>query len=205
MHYNHAMTDNTIRVLVLTSRNESGLPLRNALSKISGISILAELRKAADVLQALENSQVDLVILDLALAETDSLELRKKIRMVDEKVKVLVCTASDASADVFAAMSAGADGYILKGSLSKHLAMAVKSVRLGAVWLDPGIARQVLDFLVSQGDTEMVALPTGLMVLPLMPDEREILVEVASSNCVDGVCMVDPSFLKKLKRFAPEV
>ena len=69
-------------------------------------------------------------------------------------------------------------------------------------WLDPGIARQVLQIMETAASTPSRVLPTGFMPMPLMPDEESILSEVAASACTDGVCMVDPSFVRKLKRFA---
>ena len=102
-------------------------------------------------------------------------------------------------------MDAGADGYVLKGN-NQGVEAAIRTVRLGAVWLDPGIATQVLEAIVTESSSHKIktrTLPTGYMPIPLLPEEKAVLNKVAGSNCVDGVCMIDPEFLKKLKRFDP--
>ena len=116
---------------------------------------------------------------------------------------MLVSTAKNKPEDIFAAMDAGADGYVLEGN-ETGLEMAIRSVRLGTVWFDPGIAAQVLDTIVSASSNSSTRiLQTGLLVLPLMPDDKSLLSNVAASSCKDGICMVDPSFVKKLRRYAP--
>lgn len=162
------------------------------------------LRNPAEALQKLEDKHLDIVLLDLAGQDEHAIELTRQIRKSHPTVRVLVTTASNKPEDIFAAMDAGADGYVLKGN-RRGLEMAIRSLRLGTVWLDPGIAQQVLEAMVqaSSSGSKKRTLPTGLLTIPLMPDERELLSAVASSSCVDGVCMVDPSFVKKLRRFAP--
>lgn len=198
-------TDNfqSVRILLVTASDEGRQHLHDRLCQFAGVFLVGAASDADGAVKEVQNQKIDLVLIDLA-SQIDGNEVTKQIRKTDKKVAVLVCTASDSTADIFSAMNAGADGYVLKGSIDKHLEMAVRSLRLGTVWLDPGIARQILELMVAQAGTTLSrTLPTGLMVMPMMPQEKEILSEVASSNCVDGVCMVDPSFLKKLKRFAP--
>ena len=193
---------NSIKALCLSDTDENGQALLNFLRSISGLSLVEHATSADAVLQALKQEQFDVVILDLCLKTMSAFYLTSQIRQEHPTVRVLVCTASCTPEEIFAAMDAGADGYVLKGN-SNGLESAIRSVKLGTVWLDPGIAKQILEVIVNTSWVQSRTLPTGLMVLPLLPKERELLDEVAGSNCVDGVCMIDPSFLKKLKRYAP--
>ena len=147
------------------------------------------------------DDSIDIMVVDLAL-DGDAVGLIKQVRHLNPAVRVLIYTASDSPQDIFAAMDAGADAYVLKENLRTVLETAIRSARLGTVWLDPGIARQVLQIMETAASTPSRVLPTGFMPMPLMPDEQSILSEVAASACTDGVCMVDPSFVRKLKRFA---
>ncbi len=193
----------SIQILFVERNEEVKLTLRNLLSKITGLDLAAEASNASEALVKLQGKNIDVVLLDLGLADTAGIELTKQIRKLNPNVRVLIFTASDKPEDIFAALDAGADGYVLKSNLSNVLETAIRSVRLGAVWLDPGIASQVLDAIQSAPThTDTRILPTGIITLPLRAEEKSILTEVAASNCSDGVCLVDPSFIRKLRRFS---
>jgi two-component system nitrate/nitrite response regulator NarP len=194
----------TIQVLSIESGAEGKQALRELLTKIPGLVVAADATNAADALQKLQSHQIDIAVLDLGSHDMDGIGLIKQIRQANPPVRVLIVTASDAPDDIFASMDAGADAYVLKGTVATALEPAIRSARLGAVWLDPGIANQVL--LAMETPTSAPPsriLPTGYLRMPVMPDEKDLLMAVAASSCTDGVCMVDPSFVKKLKRFSP--
>ncbi|HEY9793069.1 MAG TPA: response regulator transcription factor [Candidatus Obscuribacterales bacterium] len=194
----------SIQVLAIDSDEARRRVLKQFLAAGSGVNLAGEADDGAEALAKLNESKIDVVLVDLAGHDDDAMKLAPRIKEMHPGVRVLIITASDTPDDIFAAMDAGADGYLLRGPLSQDLVMAISSVRLGTVWLDPRIARQVLDVMASAAYSEKGRiLPTGLLPMPLMPDERELLNQVAGSNCVDGVCMIDADFMKKLKRFAP--
>ncbi|MGH9551156.1 MAG: response regulator, partial [Terriglobales bacterium] len=139
------------------------------------------------------------VLVDIGLPDIDGIEVTKQIKSADAQVRVLMLTASDDERDIFDALDAGADGYVLKDSYSKNLEIAIRSVRLGAVWLDPAIARSVLR--ASQRPSSR-RHETNVQALTLSAEERTVLGQVAESNCQDGVCLVDPEFLHNLRRFS---
>lgn len=176
--------------------------LHGILTKTPDFVLTADVHSTDDTLHKIQSDDsIDIVVVDLAL-DGDAVGLIKQIRQLNPAVRVLIYTASDSPQDIFAAMDAGADSYVLKENLPSVLEIAIRSARLGTVWLDPGIARQVLQIMETAATTPSRVLPTGFMPMPLMPDEKSILSEVAASTCTDGVCMVDPSFVRKLKRFA---
>ncbi len=196
------MTSQTsIQVLVLASADEQRHALRDFFSSKPALTLKAEATNPSEALQHLNTKQVDVALLELGAADAEGIELTKQIRKSHPAVRVLISTASNTPENIFAVMDAGADGYVLRGN-EIGLEKAISTVRLGTVWLDPGIAAQVLEAMVSAPPSTRV-LQTGMMTLPLMPDEKQLLNEVAASNCTDGVCMVDPSFVRNLRRFAP--
>ncbi len=198
------MTNHTpIQVLSVGSSAESSLALHAFFNESPDLSLADAAANSAEALQKLNDKHIDVVLLELSSQDLDGIELTKQIRKSHSQVRVLISTASDTPADIFAAMDAGADGYVLNGNPPKGLKMAISSVKLGAVWLDPGIAKQVLEVMVTTASLSTArVLPTGLLTLPLMPHEKEILNEVAASDCVDGVCLVNPDFVRKLRRLA---
>ncbi|MBX9949985.1 MAG: response regulator transcription factor [Candidatus Obscuribacterales bacterium] len=192
-----------IQVVNVLSNDGSSRGIQTVLADLQGIAVSAEASSQEETLQSLANKTVDVVLLNLPAQNIDGIELTRQIRKLHPSVRVLISTANNKPEDIFAAMDAGADGYVLKDN-DKGLEMAIRSLRLGTVWFDPGIAAQVLDTIVSATSNSTTRiLQTGLLVLPLMPDDKNLLATVASSGCENGVCMVDPSFVRKLRRYAP--
>jgi DNA-binding NarL/FixJ family response regulator len=202
------MTESTvdaspIRVLSIKSSADTEEVVGPFLSQIHGLTLVAEVKDEPETVQCLSQSQIDISVIEYGVAESTRIELTRKIKEAYPKVRVLIVTASAAPEDIFAVIEAGADGYLLKKNLAKALEIAIRSIKLGAVWLDPGIAEAMLEVVLIPIPTTSRVLPTGVMPLPLLPAENNLLKELASSSCTDGVCLVDPSFLRKLKRFAP--
>lgn len=198
------MTNDNNQITVLSVENNESdlLAVRAFLLQIPGLKLL-EASNAEDAMNRLLEAAVDVALID-AGSPNANVQLTKSIRQAHPTVRVIIFTSADTPEDIFAAMDAGADGYVLKGAFTAALETALRSVRLGAVWLDPGIANQVLKVIeTAHTSRPSRTLPTGIMTIPLMPEEKSLLHEVAGGECKDGVCMVDPSFIKKLRRFAP--
>ena len=83
------------------------------------------------------------VLVDIGLPDIDGIEVAQRIKANRPSCRILMLTASDDQNDIFDALEAGAEGYILKANgannleHAKNLEAAIRSVRLGAVWLDP--------------------------------------------------------------------
>lgn len=194
-------TKSLIQVMFVSTEQDG--PIRAFINKSPDMRISAEAKNAAEALHLLRDRTLDIALLEFGKSDSGAIQLTREIRQSHPNIRVIIVTASSSPEDIFATLDAGADGYVLKENVLNVLEMAIRSVKLGAVWLDPGIAKQVLLAAQTPIARTTRVLPTGFMPLPLLPDENSLLNEVAASNCKDGVCLVDPSFIKKLKRFAP--
>jgi DNA-binding NarL/FixJ family response regulator len=189
-----------IKVLSVENNPEHRRILRVFMMKFKDDIEFVDSPDAAEALTKLGDKRFDVVIMDLSSKNIDSIILTKQIRELHPHVKIICCTASDDAADIFHAMDAGADGYVLKSNVAHILENAIRGVRLGTVWLDPGLAEQVLRVIeIAPSEKQSRVLPTGVMTLPLMPNEKQTLLD-----CKDGMCMVDPTFVRKIRRFAPQ-
>lgn len=98
----------------------------------------------------------DVILMDIGLPKIDGIEATKKIKEMGLGAGVLMFTSRDNSEDVFAALKAGADGYIMKGSTPETLINAINAVNQKAGWLDPQIARLVLS-TVQEDRSEIIS------------------------------------------------
>jgi DNA-binding NarL/FixJ family response regulator len=116
----------------------------------------------------------DVVLMDLGLPDIDGAAATKAITTATPHVAVLVVSMLDDDASVFAAMRAGARGYILKGAEPGELHHAIRSVANGDAIFGAGIAERVLSLLT--GKTP----PVAAVPFPELTDrEREVLTHIA--------------------------
>ena len=80
----------------------------------------------------------------------DGIEETERLKAAVLNSKILMFTSRDSEDDVFASLSSGADGYVMKGINPEQLQNAIKAVNEGTAWLDPAIARLVLSNIQRQ-------------------------------------------------------
>ena len=123
-----------------------------------------------DVTNNIRNTKPDVVIMDIDMPGMNGIEAVKVIRNNFPTVQVLMFTVFDDDEKVFAAIKAGAGGYILKNADPQNLLHAISEVYNGGAPMTPGIARKVLlqfqdmpsdenkDYHLSQREKEVLAL-----------------------------------------------
>ena len=111
------------------------------------IQVIGSAGTVADALDRIAQLSPDITLLDLKLPDEDGLQGIERIAAAFPAVRVITFTAYDADEYVFAAIKAGAKGYVLKGSPAQELVRAIRQVHGGDSYLSPSIgatlARQV--------------------------------------------------------------
>lgn len=171
--------------------------LRHFLRKFDDFELIGEAEDGSAAVDSILDLSPAVALVDIGLPKTNGIEVTRKVKTALPDCKVLMLTSSDDASDIFASLDAGADGYVLKGDLAANLEVAIRSVRVGSVWLDPGIARIVLD-ASNQKQAQGNVSQSGM----LSTDEAALLGSIAGSDCQDGVCLVDAAFLRRLKRLS---
>ena len=92
----------------------------------------------------------DVILLDLTLPGMSGLETIPWIRKYTPEVQIIILTRSDNSADIQHAISAGADGYLLKSATLEEITKSIETVADGGSSLDPNVARHILNSLRSK-------------------------------------------------------
>ena len=140
----------TISVIIVEDFKLTRVGLRCALNSNEDIDVVAESENAIDGLRLIEKYRPDVVLMDLGLAGMNGIEATVKIREFDRNIKVIALTSHDREDEVKAALSAGAIAYCLKDIEPAKLADVIRDVKQGVCWLDPVIARKVLDSFPKQ-------------------------------------------------------
>jgi DNA-binding NarL/FixJ family response regulator len=139
-----------------------------------GIEVVAEASDGDQAVDAVLRTLPDLVLMDIRMPGSDGLEATRHILSgaVPDPPRVIMLTTFDLDHYVYAALMAGASGFLLKDVTPEHLVAAVRLARTGDALLAPAITRRLVERFVSR-DTGSAALHRDLSVLT--PRELEVL------------------------------
>ncbi|WP_414753254.1 response regulator [Anabaena sp. CCY 9910] len=139
---------NKIRIALIEDHDLTRVGIRTALLQKEEIEVVGEAANATEGLNMLKKVQPDIAIVDIGLPDKDGIELTKELKSTsngaDLPTKVLILTLRDNKEAVLAAFAAGADSYCMKDIRFDNLLEAVRVTYNGNAWIDPAIARIVL-------------------------------------------------------------
>jgi len=158
-----------LRVLVVDDHPLFRFGLAAMLAAEPGFAVAGEAGDGLAAVAAAEALEPDVVVMDLHLPDISGAEATRRIIARRPGTGVLMLTMSDEPASVFAAMRAGARGYLLKNAQPEQIAHALRAVARGEAIFGPDIATQVLGFFSG------VPARTGPVFPQLTAREREVL------------------------------
>lgn len=133
-----------IKVLLVEDHTMVRLGLSLVFDNTDEIDLIGEADNGKKGVELASKLNPDVVLMDIGLPEMDGIQATSFIKRLNPNMKVLIFTSRESEDDVFDALSAGADGYIMKGANEEQMISAIKAVSEGTAWLDPAIARLVL-------------------------------------------------------------
>jgi DNA-binding NarL/FixJ family response regulator len=139
--------------------------------------VVGEASDGAATLRALSAQPVDVVLMDIRMPVMDGVEATRLIVQSGLGTRVLVLTTFDLDEYVFAALKAGASGFLLKDARPADLLNAIRTVAAGEAVMAPSATRRLLDHVVPT----LPASPGVDHRLDVLTDrEREVLIEIAA-------------------------
>ena len=136
--------DRSIRVVIIDDHAMFRQGVRDRLERESDIDVVADCASRDEGLQAVQELQPDVVILDIRLRQDSGIEVAKQIRRHHPDVRILIVSAYDYDQYVRALARVGVDGYISKENSQEELVQAVREVVRGGAVLTPKVASKVM-------------------------------------------------------------
>lgn len=150
--------------------------LRALIDAQGDLEVAAEAATGAQAVEAASTSHPDVVVMDVSMPELSGIDATRRLLAVSPSVAVLMLTMFDEDETVFAAMRAGARGYLLKEADDVDVLAAIRGVARGEAIFGPGVARKVLVYFST-------AVPPAQAAFPQLTDrEREVLELVAAGH-----------------------
>ena len=134
----------TIRVLIADDHDRFRRGLRMVLEAEDGIEVVAEAGDGDEAVARVEELAPDVVLMDVRMPNTNGIEAARTIREAFPATRIVMLTVSDEEDDLFDAVKAGANGYLLKEVSIEEVADAVRAVVQGQSLISPSMAAKLI-------------------------------------------------------------
>lgn len=148
--------------------------LRALFATLPDTELVAEASTGREAIRAAVTERPHVLVMDLRMPDLDGAAATAEIARLAPDVAVLMLTMFEDDESVYAAMRAGARGYLVKGASQEQIRQAIATVAAGGAIFGPGIARRVLTYFATPPPTTQQPFPE------LTPREREILDLIAA-------------------------
>ncbi|HET8851847.1 MAG TPA: response regulator transcription factor [Ktedonobacteraceae bacterium] len=163
-----------LRVLIADDHPVFRNGMRALLNSVPDMEVVGEASTSDEVIALATSLQPDVILMDVQMPGVGGIEATRRILHTSPHITVLVVTMFEDEESVFAALRAGARGYVLKGASPTEVVRAIQAVGSGEAIFSPAIARRLIDFFAAPRPT---APP---LVFPELTDrEREVLALMA--------------------------
>ena len=176
------MNENKIKILIIEDHMVARMGIAIIVENTPNFELVGQAQDGQEGVSLALHLKPDVILMDIGLPKIDGIEATRKIKEAKLNSSILMFTSRDSSDDIFAALRAGADGYIMKGSDEKTLKNAIEAVNQKAGWLDPQIARVVLSGINEQKENIQDKTKSPNNKYGLTKKELEVL-----SLIVDGL------------------
>ena len=158
----------TIRVFLLDDHEIVRRGLRELLEGAGDIEVIGESGSAEEATRRIPALKPDVAVLDARLPDGSGIDVCRDVRSRDSQIAALILTSYDDDEALFAAIMAGAAGYLLKQVRGTDLLDAVRRVAAGQSLLDPAVTQQVLDRLRKGPEEDKALAPLSDQELRLL-------------------------------------
>lgn len=129
--------ENKIKVILVEDHKLVRVGLKSLFEKCGDILIVAEAQTGKEGLEKAHAHKADVIIIDIGLDDISGIEVAKRINASENPAKIMILTSKMDEQSVIDSLKAGVYAYVSKDINSEMLAMIIRSVNMGAMWLDP--------------------------------------------------------------------
>ena len=136
---------NAIKLMLVDDHDVVRTGLRSFLETQPGLKVIAEANNGLEALEQAKKAQPDIVLMDVTMPDMDGMEATRQLKRLYPECQVLVLTVHSDKQYFMQMLAAGASGYLTKQAAADELVAAIKAIAAGHVYLQPALARWLLD------------------------------------------------------------
>jgi len=163
-----------LKVMIVEDDPMMQLGLEQTLSEYPQLTLVGQVSDGYQAVEMAQKLAPDIIVMDIGLPRQDGIAATQQIKALMPAVRVVMLTSHVTETEVIAALSSGADAYCIKGTNVDRLIAAIAAAQEGATYLDPQIARRVIEHLKPPAATNLVGQLSQreLEVLKLMVEGK---------------------------------
>ena len=166
-----------IRILIADDHPLFRDGLRALLESVPDMQVIGEVATGNEVMAQAKALQPDVILMDIKMPGLNGIEATRRILQASPHIRILVITMFEDDESVFAAIRAGARGYLLKGAVQEETLRAIRAVASGEAIFGPAIAERLMHYF---GNTRPMGQSGPAQFFPELTDrEYEILALLA--------------------------
>jgi DNA-binding NarL/FixJ family response regulator len=172
----------TIRVVLADDQRIVREGLATLLGLLDGVTVVGTASDGDEVLELATGLRPDVVLMDLRMPRSDGVEATRRLRDLDQNIKVLMLTTYADDRSVIDALRAGARGYLTKDAGAEEIHRALDHVMRGGALIDPAVQHHLLDAIAAGPDNTEPVVPDMSDGLTLREAEVLTLIAEGLSN-----------------------
>ncbi|MBE7709270.1 MAG: response regulator transcription factor [Cyanobacteria bacterium SIG32] len=128
-----------IKILLVEDHKLMRVGLKSLFDEIGEIEVVSEAQTAKEAIEKYKITHPDIILMDIGLPDFSGIEATKKILETNNLAKIIMLTSHISEQDVLDSLHAGACAYVMKDINIEILKMIIKTIKDGAMWLDPQV------------------------------------------------------------------
>jgi DNA-binding NarL/FixJ family response regulator len=138
--------EDSVRVLIADDHPLFREGMRGRLDRVADVAVVGEAASGEEAVGLAKDLEPDVILMDIKMPGLNGIEATREIQQASPQIGVLVLTMFEDDDSVFAAMRAGAKGYLLKDSGGEGVVHAIRAVASGEAVFGPGVAERIIGF-----------------------------------------------------------
>ncbi len=131
------MNNPPIKILLVEDHKLMRVGLKSLFEELEGLEVISEAQSGKEAVEKYKISHPDIILMDIGLPDISGIEATKRILEHNSLAKVIMLTSHISEQEVIDSLHAGACAYVMKDINIEILKMIIKTVKEGAMWLDP--------------------------------------------------------------------
>ena len=168
----------TIKLMLVDDHDVVRTGLRSFLQTQPGLEVVAEAKNGLEALEKAEDAQPDIILMDITMPDMDGIEATHQLKKLYPDCQILVLSVHDDKQYFMKMLSVGASGYLTKQAAADELVAAIQAVAAGYVYLQPALARWLLEDYQQLVKT----VTPASNVAPLAKDKNAVNLEILSER-----------------------